>query len=125
VSRHMDRNFPEVAVLQVDFINHILEPMVSTMNRAGILPCESDPTTKEDEQKDTAKDEVLVAEADKKCQLLEHLKDNLTYWKEKPLVKGQEAVSQMNEAFSCAYPVVLSRSQADQIDQSAFESKTS
>ena len=84
-----------------------------------------DPTTKEEEddpQKDAAKDEVLVAEEDKKCQLLEHLKDNLTYWKEKPPARGQEAVRQMNEAFSCAYPVVLSRSQADQIDQSAFES---
>jgi len=136
VSRHMDREAPEVAVLQVDFINHILEPMVSTMNRAGILPCENEPPKDANDQNkdDEAAEELLIEGAEDKktinpnihsCPLLEHLKNNLGYWKEKPLVKGKEAVKQMDEAFSCAYPVVLSRSQASQIDHSAFESQTS
>ena len=54
------------------------------------------------------------------CPLLEQLRDNLNFWKAKPKVTGQDAINQMDEAFSTAYPIVLSRGEAAKVEEDLF-----
>jgi len=121
VSRHMDRNTPEVASLQCDFINHLIEPMISTMDRAGLLAGSTGSESIvgmlcEEDEENSSEDPIHVTV----CSLLEQLKRNLNYWKNKPKVVGEAAITQMKEAFNIAYPIILTRTDADRVDADAF-----